>query len=98
MSKLERDFQREVIREIKYRLPGAIVLKNDPGYIQGIPDLTVLYGQKWGMLEVKRSKDAKHQPNQDHFVAKTNDMSFAAFVYPENVEEVLDALQHSLQS
>ncbi len=98
MSKLERDFQREVIRDIKYRLPGAIVLKNDSSYIQGIPDLTVLYGDRWGMLEVKRSKTAEHQPNQDHFVSKTNEMSFAAFVYPENKEEVLDALQHSLQS
>lgn len=98
MDRLERDFQRKVIRDVKERLPGAIVLKNDSGYIQGIPDLTVLYGQKWGMLEVKRSKTSKHQPNQDHFVSKTNEMSFAAFVYPENEEEVLDALQQSLQS
>ena len=98
MSKLESKFQKELIDEIKTRLPGSIVMKNDPTYIQGVPDLTVLYEDRWATLECKRSKTANHQPNQDHYVSKMNAMSFSAFVYPENKEEVLDALQHSLQS
>ena len=55
--------------------PGAIVLKNDPNYIQGIPDLTVFYQDKWATLEVKKSENASHQPNQDYYVGLMNEMS-----------------------
>ena len=63
MSKqnLERDFQTSLIREIKLMFPGCIVLKNDASYIQGIPDLLVLYDDKWASLEVKTSSHAKKQ-------------------------------------
>lgn len=98
MPSLERDFQRNLIKKIKDRMPDSIVLKNDPDYIQGLPDLTILNGERWGVLECKRSKKAKHQPNQDFYVSKLGAMSFASFVYPENEEEVLDALQRSLES
>lgn len=40
---LERDFQASVIKELKVRFPGCIILKNDPSYKQGIPDLIVLW-------------------------------------------------------
>ncbi len=93
---LERDFQRKVIKEIGKRLPGSRVLKNDPNYIQGIPDLLVLYKDRWGALEVKKSADAKHQPNQDDYVAQMNADSFAAFIYPENEEYILDKLQQHM--
>lgn len=98
MSKLESKFQKELIEEIKTRLPGSIIMKNDPNYIQGIPDLTILFKTRWATLECKRDGRAHHQPNQDYYVAKMNDMSFSAFINPENKEEVLDALQQSLQS
>lgn len=93
---LERDFQRKVIKDISKRLPGSHVLKNDPNYIQGIPDLLVLYKTRWAALEVKKSADAKHQPNQDEYVARMNADSFAAFVYPENEEHILDELQRHM--
>jgi len=95
MTKREGAFQAELIKDIKERIPGAIVLKNDPNYIQGIPDLIVLHGDSWAALECKRSKSAKHQPNQDYYVEAMDDMSYASFVYPENKEEVLNALQRS---
>lgn len=95
MAKREGVFQSELIGDIKELLPGAMVLKNDPNYIQGIPDLIVLHGDKWAALECKRSEDAKHQPNQDYYVEHMGEMSYAAFVYPENKEEVLNALQRS---
>lgn len=95
MAKREGAFQSELIGDIKALLPGAMVLKNDPNYIQGIPDLIVLHGDKWAALECKRSEDAKHQPNQDYYVEHMGEMSYAAFVYPENKEEVLNALQRS---
>jgi hypothetical protein len=92
MMALERDFQRKLIKEIKDRFSGCIVMKNDPDYIQGIPDLTILYRNKWASLEVKKSARAARRPNQEHYVQKMNDMSFSAFIFPENKEEVLNEL------
>ena len=92
MGKLESEFQKELMDEIKKRYPGCMVLKNDSGYIQGIPDWTILYKKKWAVLEAKRERKAKKQPNQDYYVDKLNDMSYSNFVYPENREEVLDQL------
>lgn len=77
--------------------PGCIVLKNDPNYLQGIPDLIILWGPRWATLEVKKSANASHQPNQDYYVATMNDMSFSRFIYPENKEEVLYELQQSFR-
>lgn len=95
--KKERDFQREVKRALQERFPGCIILKNDPTYVQGIPDLTILYKNRWAMLEVKQSEKAAHRPNQDHFVQKANEMSYANFIFPENFEEVLDEVQRSFE-
>lgn len=93
----EGDFQSDLITKIKTRFPGSIVMKNDANYIQGIPDLTVLYKNHWATLEDKKSEDAAHRPNQDWYVDKMNGMSFSAFVYPENVEEVLNEMERSFQ-
>lgn len=74
-----------------------MVLKNDPNYIQGVPDLLVLCNDRWAALECKRSKNAPHRPNQEYYISKMNDMSFAAFVYPENREDILDELQRAFE-
>ena len=92
MAKLESKFQKELIDEIKERYPGCVVLKNDSGYIQGIPDWTILYKDKWAVLEAKREEKATHQPNQDYYVDKLNDMSYSSFIYPENKDQVLNQL------
>lgn len=97
-SKLERDYQAGLIKRIKDRLPGSLILKNDSSYQQGIPDLTIFHGDFWAVLEVKRSADEDPEPNQPYFVELMDGMSFAAFIYPENEEEVLDALQHASES
>lgn len=88
-SKIQKDF----IDEIKERFPGAIVLKNDSSYIQGIPDLLVLYNNHWAGLEVKDNAKAVHQPNQDYYVEQMDRMSFCRFIYPENKELVLDEME-----
>lgn len=93
----ESVFQANLIREIKKRFPGAIVLKNDPNYIQGFPDLTVLYKDRWAVLEIKQSEKASHQPNQDFYILQADKMSVGRFVYPENMMEVLDDLARSFQ-
>lgn len=98
MAKLERDFQSKLIKEIKQRFPGCVVMKNDPNYIQGIPDLTILYNDRWAALETKRSLGATHRPNQDYYVTKLDQMSFSRFICPENKEEVLGELQSAFGS
>ncbi len=95
---LESGFQSSLIKEIKNMFSGCIVMKNDSGYIQGIPDLLVLYKNKWAALECKKNASAKKQPNQEYYVGLMNEMSFSRFVYPENKEEVLHELQQSFES
>ena len=92
MPKKENQFQAELIGELENRYKGCIVMKNDPNYIQGIPDLTILHNSKWAALEVKKSQSEKHQPNQDDYVDQMNGMSFASFIYPENKSAVLGEL------
>lgn len=94
---LEKDFQRKIIRTIKELLPGAMVLKTDPTYIQGLPDLLILCGSKWAALEVKRSSKAHRQPNQDYYIRQMAEMSFASFIYPENMDKVLKDLKEAMK-
>lgn len=93
MSKLESKFQAELKKELKEMFPGCIVTKMDSGDIQGIPDLLVLYKDKWATLENKRNANAPKRPNQEYYVNKMNDMSFSSFIYPENKDEVLGKLK-----
>lgn len=98
MNKLEKDFQAQLIKDLKEIFIGCIVTKLDPGYIQGIPDLLILYKDRWATLECKKDEDAKKQPNQEYYVSLMNKMSFSRFISPENKEEVLDELQQAFKS
>lgn len=91
--KKESEFQRGLKKELKTMFPGCIVTKLDPDDIQGIPDLLVLYKNKWATLENKRSSKATHRPNQDYYVEKMDKMSFSRFIYPENKDSVLKELK-----
>lgn len=95
---LENRFKTELINDLEKLFPGCIVLHMDPNEIQGIPDLLVLYKNKWAALEGKRSAVASCRPNQEHYVDLMNQMSFASFIYPENKEEVLYELQHAFRT
>lgn len=97
-SKLERDFQAKLVKEVKDMFPGCLVMKLDSSYIQGIPDLLVLHNEHWATLECKKSANAKKRPNQDYYVGKMDEMSFSRFICPENKEEVLDELQQALRA
>ena len=96
INMLERDYQSHLIKRIKVLLPGCVVLKNDSSYLQGIPDLVIFYGDRWAMLEVKRSAEEHHQPNQDYYVDLLRGMSYAAFIFPENEEDILSEVQRAL--
>lgn len=95
---VESDFQGKLIKDLKDMFPGAIVTKLDANHIQGIPDLLILYENKWAVLECKKSANESFRPNQQYYVKKMNDMSFAAVIFPENKEEVLNDLQRALRS
>lgn len=93
----ESEFQKKLIKDIYKRFPGCIVLKNDPNYKQGIPDLLILYKKRWAMLECKKSPDEPFQPNQAYYLKKCSYMSFASVIFPENKEEVLNEMERSLK-
>lgn len=95
---LESVYQSRLIKKLERRFPGCFILKNDSGYRQGVPDLVVFYGERWAMLEVKADEGASHQPNQDYYVELLSEMSFAAFIYPENEEAVLRDLQRAFEA
>ena len=94
----ENKFQAGLKKKLKTMFPGCIVTKLDSSDIQGIPDLLVLYKDKWAALEVKKEAKASHRPNQDYYVEKMNEMSFSRFICPENKEEVLYDLQQAFRS
>lgn len=93
MAKLESKFQKDLMDEIRELYPGCLIMKNDSGYIQGIPDWTILYKDKWAVLEAKRDEDAPIQPNQEYYVSMLDSMSYSRFVYPKNKDEVLRELR-----
>ena len=73
---LEKHFQSKVIKEIKKMFKGSIVLKTDPTYIQGIPDLLILYKKHWAALEVKQSPKRRYHlssfsRNEETFLPRT---------------------------
>lgn len=89
----ESDYQGSLKNKLRKMFPGCIVTKMDSSDISGIPDLLILFKDKWASLEVKISETASHRPNQDYYVDKMNNMSFSSFIYPENEKEVLDELR-----
>ena len=95
---LENKFQALLIDELEKLFPGCLVMKLDANYMPGIPDLLVLFEDAWAVLECKKSAKARPRPNQPYYVDMLNEMSFAAFIYPENKDEILDELQRSFES
>ena len=89
----EMQYRMRLIIKLRELFPGCIILKNDPSFMQGVPDLIILFMNTWAMLEVKISPKAHRQPNQEHYIGILDTMSFASFICPQNEEEVLYDLQ-----
>lgn len=100
MKRMSREarFQGALIQELRRRFPNCLVTKLDSGHIQGIPDLLILWGKHWAALECKRSSSANRRPNQDYYINRMDEMSFARFIFPENKEEVLNELEQAFGS
>lgn len=93
----ENKYQAKIIKKLEQIFPNCLIIKLDASYQQGLPDLLVLWGKYWAVLEVKSSRSASSQPNQNHYINQLNEMSFAAYIYPENEQEVLSALQQAFE-
>lgn len=98
MIKREGKFKTELIQELEFLFPGCLILKNDAGYLQGIPDLLILFKHTWAALETKRTLNSSRQPNQEYYIEELDSMSFASFICPENKQEVLYELQQAFNS
>lgn len=92
---LESTYKTRLTKKLRRLFPGCLILRNDANYLQGVPDILILFGDRWAALEGKASPEASHQPNQDYYVDLMNQMSFAAFIDPSNEAEVLHALQQA---
>lgn len=95
---LENEYQAHLIKLLRAMFPGCFILKNDTDYLQGVPDLLILYRNKWAMLEVKASATSPSRPNQEYYVDMLNEMSYSAFIYPENEEQVLYEIQQAFRA
>ncbi len=93
----EAQYQAKIIKKLKKMFPDCLVLKNDAAYLQGVPDLILLWRDRWAGLEVKLSESSSVQPNQGYYIERLDRMSFAAYIYPEKEEEVLNALQQAFE-
>lgn len=91
-------FKKHLVEILKQRFIGVVILPGPSDIYQGFPDLLCLHGNKWFALEVKASQKSRKQPNQDWYIDYLNGLSYAAVVYPENLEEVLDEIQSLLTS
>ena len=98
MMALERDYQPRLKERIESLFPGCYILKNDTRYIQGIPDLLILWKDRWATLEVKKSDKEPYRPNQEYYISELDRMSFSRMICPENEEEVLSDLQRAFGS
>lgn len=91
MNKLESEFQAKLVKRFEEELlPGCMVLVKPGYYVQGFPDLLILYKNQWAALEVKRSMSAPYEPNQEWYIGELDGMGFAAMICPENSKEIID--------
>lgn len=103
---LEKLFQRDLVEELEVMFIGCIIIRLDPRYVsfyvegvkysQGVMDILILFPDgRWAALEVKRASSSSKQPNQGYHVQTFDRLSYAAFICPDNKEEVLDDLQRT---
>lgn len=96
MSKLESKFQADLKKEIELRLDGSMVLVKPGMYVQGFPDLLILYKNQWAALECKKSMHERYEPNQEWYLETLDRMGIAYMICPENREEILDEICQAL--
>lgn len=91
--KKESAFEKEVVKFLKSKGCDVFKMRYAP---EGTPDRLFLKEGFWGMLEVKKSKDAPFRPLQPEKLKRYNDWSYAKAVYPENWHEIQAELERML--
>lgn len=101
-------YHTKLVKRLDHTFPGCIIVRLDPRFVdfyidgerysQGVLDILVLYRGRVAALELKRARTAAKQANQEYFVQQFGDVCFAAFIFPENEEEVLNDLQQAFSS
>ena len=89
----ERDFRKKFKERLMKIFPDAIITHLDPNDIQGIPDICMFWRDRYFMFETKKFTKASKRPNQQYYIDLFDDWSYARFVQPENMEEVLNELE-----
>jgi hypothetical protein len=89
---LESEYQSRLIKTLKKKYDGCVVIKTDPSHHVGFPDLLILYNKKWAALECKRNNKSAMSDSQKYHINILNSMSYAARISRENQEEVFDGL------
>ena len=93
---LEKDFERAMVTRLYTEFPGIHIAKIMATRNQGMPDRALFFPDgRWALLEFKKSAKAPKQPNQAYYVDKLNSYSYAAFIYPENEEDIFRELHRS---
>lgn len=97
---LEGKYKTQLTARIKKRFGSrCMVVRLDANLRQGIPDMLLLFeGGFWAALEGKAHEKAPHRPNQPYYVDLMCKLSFAAFIYPENEEAVLNELEEEYEN
>ena len=63
---LENNFQAKLKKELKKRFAGCLVIKLDSADNKGIPDLLILYKNKWDSIECKKYRFENNRHNQEY--------------------------------
>ena len=90
MTTPEGKYKKRLKSVLRQLYPGCGIIDVDP-YVNdnSMPDMIVVYGPAWVMLETKKEVNAEQQPNQGYYIRHFDKMSYASFASPENHKEVL---------
>lgn len=91
---LESEFKNYTKKRIMDRFPNLdLDFINTKPYHRSMPDVFIIGPGVWAALEFKRFEDSDYRPNQEYNILRLNKKGYATFVFPENLEEVLDELE-----
>lgn len=90
---LEKDFQKKFISDLRKLGYKCYKQQMNATTRAGTPDCIILKEGFWGMIEFKKSKNAKKRPGQQENIDWANENSWGTFCYPENRDEVYKYLK-----
>ena len=90
---LEKDFQKAVIKWLKFR--GCLVLKYEQNATTraGVADVFFCKEGFYGFLECKKAKNSPLRPGQKQFIEKVDNWSYGKIIYPENWAKIKKELE-----